>query len=662
MRRRTHKGRAHKGRAWKIILGVVVLLLLLIAAGVTYIGTPYFTARAGRWLTHQSGRNVVLDGDISADLFSREPRFLLTGIRVGNAEWGSEPTMFEASRIEFSLKPLELLRGRLVIPELIVDQPRLLLEKEGEKANWHLTQNAQVSAIGQPMPDERGEIPVIRYLRITDGKLTYRNPAENILTTLNISTIKGTEGREESLKVTGKGSYQKNPFSLNVTGAPILQLREAENPYPFTLEAVIGPTSAVVDGTVKDPVRLEAFNVNLKLKGEDAADLFPITGIVLPPTPPYQVEGRLMHEKKGRHWHFENFSGHMGNSDLKGDIKWNPGQKPPYLEGNFTSVNLDMADLEGFIGAHRKPRDETRILPDTPLDISRLLAVNADVIFRGERIKRPDILDDFAMDVHLKDGVLTLDPLSFGIATGEVQAKMTIEGLKKPPAVAMDVDFKHLSLHNFFAPLAERYGKENVSAGVLGGRAELKGTGKSMRDMLATSNGTVGIGMEGGQLSRLLLELVGLDLFRAAGLILTDNDEPVPMRCVIAHFTVENGIMNTDAFLVDTEVTALQARGGINLANETIGMQLTSRDKSPSPLSARSPIEINGTLKKPNVGVNKPALAARGGVAAALALVAPPAAWLAFIEPGLGRDGNCTSFIQRMKQETGAQIPAGAGQ
>lgn len=629
----------------------------LLAAALFYIGTPYFSAWAGTWLTHRSGRNVVLEGTVQAHLLSRQPRIVLTGVKIGNAEWGSEPTMFEASRIEFSFQPLELLRGRVVLPQLFIEQPRILLEKDAQgNPNWRVTENAQAAALKQPLPEKRSQIPIIRLLRITDGKLTYRSPPEHIFTTVDISTISGREEQEEYIHVSGKGTYQQQAFLLDLTGASILQLRDSGTPYPFRLKTTIGPTSASLEGTVQDPIKMEAFDVDLDLKGANASDLFPITGIVLPPTPPYHVSGRLKHAREGDHWHFENFSGLMGNSDLKGDIKWNPSQKPPYMEGSFTSANLDMADLEGFIGAHRKPRDETRIIPDTPMDISRLLAVNADMTFKGERVKRPDILDDFTLKAHLENGTLTLDPVSFGIAGGTISSHIVIAGREDPPEASLDVDFRHLSLHAFFAPLAERYGRDNVSAGLLGGKAVLKGAGKSLRDILATSSGEIGMGMEGGQLSHLLLELVGLDLLRAAGLILTGNDNPVPIQCVIAHFTAAEGVLRTDAFLIDTGVTSLDAEGGVNLASETLDMRLTAHPKKPSLLSARSPIDLKGTLKKPQVSISKAALAARGGLAAALALVAPPAAWLAFIEPGMSKGGNCAAFIRQLREE-GAAIP-----
>jgi uncharacterized protein involved in outer membrane biogenesis len=646
--------KSYIGKMAKILFSLIAALILFVALIFFYIATPYFTATAGSWLTNRSGRNIELEGKVETHLWSLEPRFILHGVKVGNAEWGSEPTMFSADKIEFSVELLKLFRGRFVLPELIIEKPDLLLEKNKDgAANWNITQNAQAALVKQPLPDKRTEIPVINSLKIMDGKLAYNDPVKNIETKMTISTVSGQADEGEQIHLSGKGSYQKQNFALDITGASILQLNESESPYPFSLKATIGPTSASVTGTVQDPVKLNAMDVTLKLKGASASHLFPITGIALPPTPPYNVEGHLIHENGD--WHFEKFSGRMGNSDLKGDVHWYPDQSPPYMKGDFTSDNLDMADLSGFIGAKNEPEDDGRVIPDTPLDISRLIAMNADVVFQGKHIKAPELLDNFSMKVNLKNGVLNLKPLSFGLAGGSISSNVTIEGKKEPPVATMDVNFNKLSLTSFFAPLAKRYGKENVSAGLLGGKAEIRGTGKSLREILATADGDIGIGMEGGQLSRLLLELAGMDILRSLGLILTDSDEPVPLQCVISHFKVESGIMRINGFLIDTDILSISAKGGINLKNETLDMQLDTHPKKPALLSLHSPIIIDGTLKSPHAGIDKVALAARGGAATALALLAPPAAIIAFIEPGLSEGGSCAAFIKRSEQEGATQ-------
>ncbi|MBI1275544.1 AsmA family protein [bacterium] len=641
----------------RFLLWVICVFALLIVSAIAFIASPYFAPNLSNWLSGKSGRTISFEKGIHIS-WGKDTRIRLGDVKIANADWASSPSIFEAERIELVIRLPSLLKGKLVIPEFVAIRPVIALEKnEKGQSNWDLTQNPEALAAKAPLPEERGEIPLFGRLYIEEGKLTYIDKPGHISTNVDISTVRGkSDGEEENISVAGKGEYQKQPFSLSMRGASLLQLRNNDTPYPFNLKIGVGKTHAEVKGTVQDPIKLEKLDITLLLKGANAADLYTLTGIALPPTPPYEVKGHLVREAD--YWNFSPFSGRLGSSDLHGSVTWHPEQKPPYFQGEFLSENLDMNDLAGFVGADKKPVDETRVIPDTPLDISRLAAMNADVVFRGKHVKAPDLLDDFYMNLSLKDKVLTVKPVSFGMAGGSIDANLIIDANRQPLDTKMDVNFRRLSLTKLFAPLAKRYGEKNVSAGYLGGKAKLEGKGKSLRDMLATSNGNIGMAMEGGELSRLLLELVGLDIFKSAQLLVT-GDKPVPISCLVGDFGVTDGIMKTREFLVDTKVTNIRGEGQINLKDEGLNMRLVVYPKDATLISARSPINVTGTLKKPTVGVDPVALTLRGGAAVVLgALLTPAGALLAFVEPGLGDEGDCATFIRNYGKDVAANAKA----
>ncbi len=646
--------------AW-VFGGAAVLAIVLVLGAVILIGTPYFAAKAGSFITNKSGRNVVLGGKIEAHIWQREPHFIINQVKIGNAEWAESPTFFEAERVEFSIRAAELLHLRVVLPQVTIDQPKMALEKNDKgEGNWSFSQNPQ-TAVGKAVtPNSRGSIPIIGKLSINDGQLTYKDPAHGIDTTLKVATIKGDSDNED-IDVEGKGTFQKDKFEIKFSGGNALELRETKTPYPFHLKTTAGKTIANVDGTVEDPVTLEALDVKLDLEGDTLSDLYALTGIALPPTPHYKINGHLT--RNGDSWAVDDINGRMGSSDIKGKVAWHPTEKPPLFEGDLLSENLDMRDLAGFVGAHKKPANQDRVIPDAPLDISRMMAMNADVTFKGTHIKTPDILDNFLMKVNLKDGVLILDPLSFGISKGKVESHLKIEGKQTPPSADLDVHFERLSLEGLFKGLADKFGKGNVSSGRFGGKATLHGHGKSLHEILSNSNGTADFGMEGGVLSQLLIQLAGLDIYRTAGLIVK-GDKPTPINCIIADFSVDDGMMQAQEFLIDTGVSAIQGTGQLDLKDESVDLELKSYPKKPSLLSLRSPISLGGTLKHITFGVDPASLVVRGGAAALLAAAAPPAALLAFVGPGLGEDSSCAAFLKQQPSEAktkNAHAPADIG-
>ncbi len=640
----------------KTLLALVLLLAVTIGAGIAYLTSGAFSERAGGWASEKSGRRISLAEPLQIH-WGREPRVTLTGLRIKNADWAKEEDMFSAARIEFSFRPWELLRGRLVLPEVILERPRLALEKDGkERANWHFSENAAAEALKAPAPENRHEFPVIGHLRIAEGKILYADAKKHIDSLLNISTAQGQAEADERIVVTSKGSYKGGTFKLEMSGASVLQLRDEHAPYPLHIKATVGPTHIEAEGAIDDPIKMTGLDLALDLRGEDASDLFDITGIVLPVTPPYHVKGRLT--TADNIWTFKDFAGTMGNSDLSGRVSLDKNRKPSYLKGEFRSNNLDMKDLAGFIGADKKPADPDRVIPDKELKFERFQQMDADITLRGEHIKIPDLLDNFVLEAHAKGGVVRFDPISFGLAKGVIKAEVEVDANARPPAVQMNMVFSRLSLQSLFQPLTEKFGKDNVSAGLIGGRLKFSGRGHSMQQILSTSQGEAGFGMEGGRLSQLLLELAGLDLFRSAGLVIK-GDKPVDVNCVVSDFDMKNGVLQTRDMLIDTDITAVRGEGTINLAEETLDMQLKFYPKDPSPLSARSPILVRGRLKHPKVGVDVAALAARGGVAAALGvLLTPVGALLAFVEPGSGeKENGCAAFVQDLQKRTKGAIP-----
>jgi hypothetical protein len=79
-----------------------------------------------------------------------------------------------------------------------------------------------------------------------------------------------------------------------------------------------------------------------------------------------------------------------------------------------------------------------------------------------------------------------------------------------------------------------------------------------------------------------------------------------------------------------------------------------------SALAARSPIHLKGTFTKPDVQPDMGAIAARGGAALVLGTLALPAAIVALIETGPGKDSDCRALINAVEKRSGP-IPEASG-
>jgi uncharacterized protein involved in outer membrane biogenesis len=183
--------------------------------------------------------------------------------------------------------------------------------------------------------------------------------------------------------------------------------------------------------------------------------------------------------------------------------------------------------------------------------------------------------------------------------------------------------------------------------GLIGGRAVIKGRGNSVAGLPAHADGTFGVASSGGQISHLLLEILGLNAVEVIKLLFA-GDQEIELRCAVADFEVKNGIMNPRAFVIDTTDTTINIDGSINLRNEQLDLTAQPLPKNFSPLARlHLPLHVTGTFKQPKFGL-----------AAVLAAVIPPTAVLApLIAMGPGKDSDCAMLIQAVQEHAKMRTP-----
>ena len=174
---------------------------------------------------------------------------------------------------------------------------------------------------------------------------------------------------------------------------------------------------------------------------------------------------------------------------------------------------------------------------------------------------------------------------------------------------------------------------------------ELAGKGNSVGRMLASSDGKVGLVVAGGEISRLMMEKMGLHLWEILQLTMT-GDKLVKLHCAVAEFEIKAGTMHTGALIFDTEVTTIVGTGSVDLGQEKLDLTLNPRTKNTSIVALRSPIYVRGTFARPEVGVDKGRVAMRALGAAALAVVNPLLLLVPLIDAGPGKDSDCGKLVR----------------
>ncbi|MEZ0259357.1 MAG: AsmA family protein, partial [Alphaproteobacteria bacterium] len=573
-------------------------VLVLAVTATAFFPSAWFRDKLTTSFGNRLGREVAIEGPFDIQWRWGRTRVTAEKVRIKNAEASKDPYMFDIARVDMRLKILPLFIGRADIQEMTLEQPRIVLEKFPDGSNnWSFLPGTKAAALKETaLPDNRHEFPEIDYLRVTDGQLIYRDMPRKLDLDLKLDVARAEE--QETFGFEGKGTLDGKTLNVKGEGGSLEILRDTSADYPLELQITMGGTKALLDGTFRDPVRLKGLDARLQLTGTDMADIFSLTHIPLPPTPAYTLKGALV--KADDVWTFRNFTGKVGNSDLRGNVAFDTGGKRSKLTGKIISTRLDVEDLGGFFGyVPGRKLPAGRLLPDVQLDLTKFRAADVDVTLHADKLNAPGWpLSKLDARFDLENGLLKVAPLRFGVAGGTVDGQVTVNGRDNSPYTQVALNLKGLGLRQFLT--AAHLG--DLSSGLISGKIALRGGGKTTADVLANSDGRVTLTMAGGRLSLAAVEAADLDI--AELLPLLGSDKTTELRCAAGDFGVKDGLLRSRVFVIDTQDTVFKGEASVNLRNENINMKLNPKPKDGSLASLQSDVVVGGTFRNPTFGID----------------------------------------------------------
>jgi uncharacterized protein involved in outer membrane biogenesis len=449
------------------------------------------------------------------------------------------------------------------------------------------------------------------------------------------------------------GRIAKATIEAQGLTGPVLDLQSEQARFPVKLWAHAGSLRAQAEGILDNPRALKGMDLQVRLRGASMADLFPLTGLLLPRTPPFDTNGHLVGSlEPGRAiWDYQDFEGRVGQSDLRGTLHYASGKPRPKLSGDLASRKLRLADLGPVVGApstkqgqKTKEAASGKALPAQRFDTSKWNAMDMDVRFKSDRIERPQALpiEDFSVHAVMDNGVLRLSPLRFGMAKGRLDIEAVVDSGAKPPKASLQGKVQGLQLSALF-PEIELMKK---SLGSMDGALGLEGRGQSIAEWLGTSSGDIRLYVRDGRFSKQLLDLAALNLGSVIVTKLFGADKEVQLNCAVADLTVKQGMARTRNVKLATPEAIIEATGQISLAQETMDLRIVPESLKWKFFSLRTPLYVRGSFAKPKVGVEPGPLLLRAGAAVAAAVVAPAAlALVPLTVPAAEEDARCQRLL-----------------
>ena len=656
-----------RSRPLTILYYFLAALLVLLVALVIFVLTfdwnrarPYINDKVSQTI----GREFAIRGDLDVRFrqgdpaeagwrrYVPRPQISASDVYVVNPSWTTTgPRLASVGNIVVAMHTLPLLHKQVVITNLELDKLEVAAQRRADGSNtWTFKDNG---------PSE-WEVD-IRRLAFREGSLRYLDDGIKLDLRAKATTIdpNDADAKNYGMRFELGGTYRGAPVTGGGKTGAVLSLQDEHSKFPVQANAMLGKNKIAIEGTLTDPRALAGIDLSLSLAGASMADLYPLTGVLLPETPPYATTGRLGGKKDGAvwNWTYRDFTGTVGGSDLHGTLSYSPRKPRPLLTGALTSNQLRLADLGPAIGAEsnadkaardKKPNQPAgKALPVEQFNTAKWDALDADVKFTGKKLVRThDIpLEDIQTHIRMKNKVLTLTPLNFGMAGGNVTSNITLDGGKQPIQAQIKMAARHLQIRQLFPKLQSM----QASVGEVNGDAALAGTGNSVSAMLGTASGELGATVSEGSVSKFVLEAAGLNIANAVFVKLF-GDKQVQLNCVASDFVVEKGQAQTRRFVVDTDEAVIDVTGAVDLANERLNLDVKPKTKGVRIISLRTPLYARGTFANPDVGVAKGPLALKAGAAVALGIVNPLLAAVPLINPGNVEAVDCAAALKQATQ------------
>ena len=118
---------------WVWFVGAIALLIVVVIALWDW---NWFKGPVERRVSAATGRTFEIRGDLDVDIGWR-PRISAHDLHLSNSEWSQEHEMVVLRDLDLRVALVPLLRGKVELPYIALDGPRLRLERnQAGEANW----------------------------------------------------------------------------------------------------------------------------------------------------------------------------------------------------------------------------------------------------------------------------------------------------------------------------------------------------------------------------------------------------------------------------------------------------------------------------------------------------------------------------------------------
>ncbi len=308
--------------------------------------------------------------------------------------------------------------------------------------------------------------------------------------------------------------------------------------------------------------------------------------------------------------------GNFGESDFAGRVGLDLTAAKPVLDVDLRALVLDLTPFMSSTRDVPTVAADARAIPDIALPLALLDRIDgrAEISSATTRFFGTTYAD-LNLHAELKDGKLTIDPLTFGSQDGNLNARFVVGPVAASPNVALVISGDNIQLGvipgmNATAAASRYHMQVDVAA-----------SGDNLRALASTLGGRARFVGAGGRIPRanaLSSAFLG-ELFRTLN-PMAKRHEFTDVVCQAYLFRMKDGVLNTDpAIAVRTTDIDVVSNGRLDLTTEAIDFNFKTAARKGLGFSAgdfiNPYVKVVGTLSKPRLTVDPTGTLVNGGAA-----------------------------------------------
>ena len=278
-------------------------------------------------------------------------------------------------------------------------------------------------------------------MALSDAVLSYGNVANGRPVRFTLGKAEAVLIHDKKMRIDAAGTLLGVPFELGVSGGSFHQILTG-GPWPIEVSADGGGAELKITGAIAGFGDEANSNLELDLSGKSIGGLAAWVGVSPSAKMSYALNGKL--KVTGQNWEMNSIRAHLGQTKLKGQLGWKPGDNDPLLSAKLRFQNVDPAELASIAGDGETPKKESGAQGftfDMPIMPQTVEFKDADIDIDINRIKlRKFDITGVSLASRIRDGWVEKSPFQATVKDVRFKGGLSLDLRSKVPEIKFKID------------------------------------------------------------------------------------------------------------------------------------------------------------------------------------------------------------------------------